>query len=200
MIRVTIADVFGRADVIGWENRDQEPARHAVVVLLDDKSRRVLPIWVGPSEAHAIAIALRDFRLPRPLTQDLMSSLLSATGAEVDEVRVEELREDTFYAVIGVRAGGKAVEVDARPSDAFALAARTGCPIFVAEEVMEQSGRHIPEGLSTEPLGAGVDSIVAMISEGIASSGPRERPKPNEEEVERTKEEFWRHLFGGETQ
>ena len=65
---------------------------------------------------------------------------------------------------------------------------------------MEQSGRHIPEGLPTEPLGAGVDTIVAMTSEGIASSGSRERPTLSEEEVERAKEEFWRHLFGGETQ
>ena len=193
MVQVTIADVISR------ENRDLEAGRQVTVVLLDDKGKRVLPIWVGPSEGHAIANALRDFRWPRPQTHDLMSSMLSATGAEVDEVRVEELREDTFHAVIVIRAKGKAVEVDARPSDAFALAVRTGCPIYVAEEVMEQGGRHIPEGFPTEPLGAGVDSIVAA-TEGIASSGSRERPKPSEEEVERACEEFWRQLFGGETQ
>ena len=127
-----------------------------------------------------------------------MSSMISATGAEVEEVRVEELREDTFYAVIVIRAAGKSTEVDARPSDAFALAVRTGCPIFVAEEVMEQSGRHIPEGFPTKPLGAGMDSIVA-ISEGMAAPGSRGLPKPSEEEAERASEEFWQHLFGGET-
>ena len=193
MVQVTIADVISR------ENRDLEAGRQVTVVLLDDKGKRVLPIWVGPSEGHAIAVALRDFRWPRPQTHDLMSSMLNATGAEVDEVRVEELREDTFYAVIVIRAAGKSTEVDARPSDAFALAVRTGCPIFVAEEVMEQSGRRIPEGFSTEPLGAGMDSIVA-ISEGMASSGSRGLPKPSEEEVERACEEFWEELFGSEAQ
>ena len=193
MVQVTIADVISR------ENRNLEAGRQVTVVLMDDEGKRVLPIWVGPSEGHSIANALRDVQWPRPQTHDLMSSMLSATGTEVDEVRVEELREDTFYAVIVIRAAGKSTEVDARPSDAFALAVRTGCPIFVAEDVMEQSGRHIPEGFPTEPLGSGMDSIVA-ISEGMTAPDWRGLPKPSEEEVERAQEEFWRHLFGGETQ
>ena len=192
MVQVTIADVISR------ENRDLEAGRQVTVVLMDEAGERVLPIWVGPSEGHAIATALRNFRWPRPQTHDLMFSMLNATGAEVEQVRVEELREDTFHAVIVIRAAGKSTEVDARPSDAFALAVRTGCPIFVAEDVMEQGGRQIPEGFAKEPLGAGVESIVA-ISEGMAAPGSRGLPKPSEEEVERACEEFWRHLFG-ETQ
>ncbi|MCJ7664411.1 MAG: bifunctional nuclease family protein [Desulfobacterales bacterium] len=108
-----------------------------VVVLLDPKQERVLPIWIGPMEGNAIAIGMEKVKTPRPMTHDLMKNLLDNFQAEVTKVIVTELKDDTFYAVIHLSVDGKELEIDARPSDAIALAVRVEVPIYCAEKVME---------------------------------------------------------------
>mgnify|MGYP006295770783 CR=1 FL=1 len=119
-------------------------SNHRVVLLKEVDSDRYLMIWIGPFEAEAINIKLQEVDYPRPLTHDLMRNVIGTLGAEVEQVVVTELRDDTFYARIILTVEGEYVDIDARPSDAMALAVRTEAPIFVADEVMEQAGV-IPE-------------------------------------------------------
>jgi len=107
-----------------------------VVLLRDITNDKVLPIYIGPAEAAAIAYALENVRAIRPLTIDLMKLILEGTGARVKRVNVTALRNDTFYAEIIIETDGKIISIDARPSDSVALALRTNSPIYVAEEVM----------------------------------------------------------------
>jgi bifunctional DNase/RNase len=108
-----------------------------VVVLLDSEQERVLPIWIGPMEGNAIAIGMEKVNTPRPMTHDLMKNLLDEFKVEVVKVVVTDLKDDTFYAVIHLSVDGKEREIDARPSDAIALAVRVEAPIYCAEKVME---------------------------------------------------------------
>jgi len=107
-----------------------------IVVLKDVASDLVLPIWVGVFEANAIALELEKTTMPRPMTHDLLRNMAKGLNAVVDRVVVSDLREDTFYATIWMTQGGDAVAMDARPSDAIALALRWDCPIFVANKVL----------------------------------------------------------------
>ena len=107
-----------------------------IVVLKDVASDLVLPIWVGVFEANAIALELEKTTTPRPMTHDLLRNMAKGLNAVVDRVVVSDLREDTFYATIWMTQGGDAVAMDARPSDAIALALRWDCPIFVANKVL----------------------------------------------------------------
>ena len=117
-----------------------DPVTNMPIILLKDlESEAVLPIWVGMYEANAIALELEKTATPRPMTHDLLRDVTLGLGAEVEKVVVTELRNDTFYAVIWMTQGGEAIAVDARPSDALALALRWDCPIFVSREVMERS-------------------------------------------------------------
>lgn len=111
---------------------------NAPVVLLREQSgeRRVLPIYIGPEEARAIALALEGVTTPRPMTHDLMRDLLGAAEVTVVSINVTELRESTFFAEIELRAGERTVRVSSRPSDAVALAVRVDAPIFASEEVL----------------------------------------------------------------
>ena len=110
-----------------------------VVILRDDSQRRWLPIVVGSAEAQSIALQLENIAPPRPLTHDLMKNLLETIGVHVSRIIVNDLRENTYYAVISLRNNGMRKEVDARPSDAIALALRMRAPIFVDEEVMRKA-------------------------------------------------------------
>jgi len=112
-------------------------SQHRVVVLKETDSDRYLPIWIGPFEADAITIQLQGVQVARPLTHDLLKSVIRELGVKVSHVLVNELRNDTFFAQIVADVNGKSVEIDSRPSDAIALAVRVGAPIFVAEQVME---------------------------------------------------------------
>src|SRR5512141_794600 len=114
-------------------------SQHRIVVLKDTDSPRFLPIWIGPFEADAIAIELQGVEVARPLTHDLLRSVIDKLGAEVEHVAITDLRNDTFYAEIAVRANGTRMHVDSRPSDAIALAVRTHVPVYVSEQVMEQA-------------------------------------------------------------
>jgi hypothetical protein len=134
VIEVELRDVVVRmqGDELASENR---------IVLLQEKGgARVLPIWVGPPEGDSLVLALGSEPVPRPLTADLMARLLEATGARVDRVEVSSLRENTFYGVVHlVTVAGEAREADARPSDALNLAVRVGAPIFVDQELFDES-------------------------------------------------------------
>jgi uncharacterized protein len=107
-----------------------------VVILKDDIYKRWLPIVVGLAEAQAIALQLKSVHPPRPMTHDLMKNLIESLKGNVARVIVSELKENTYYAVIDVKMNGNQNKIDARPSDAIALALRTSSPIFVEEDVM----------------------------------------------------------------
>jgi bifunctional DNase/RNase len=111
-----------------------------IIILKDVNSDLMLPIWVGAYEANAIALEIEKIAPQRPMTHDLLRNLIVEMGAEVRRVIVTELRDNTFFAVIEMMNGeGDAVSLDARPSDAIALALRADCPIFVNEDVIQAS-------------------------------------------------------------
>lgn len=116
-----------------------------VVILKEKDSDRYLPIWIGPAEADAIAIKLQGVTVPRPLTHDLISSVLVALGAGLTHIIVSDLQNDTFYAKLGLQVNGSNIEVDSRPSDAIALAVRARVPIYVDESVIEKASVTLDE-------------------------------------------------------
>lgn len=111
-----------------------------VVILRVKESNKYLPIWIGPNEADSIAYKLQDLDVPRPLTHDLLGSIISTLGATVSQIVVSDLNEDTFFAKIVLTYNGDSLEIDSRPSDAIALAVRTGAPIFADDAVVEKAG------------------------------------------------------------
>ncbi|HEY0308806.1 MAG TPA: bifunctional nuclease family protein [Acidobacteriaceae bacterium] len=110
-----------------------------IIVLKDVDSEMVLPIWVGMYEANAIALEIEKATPPRPMTHDLLRNAIRGLNAQVKKVVVSELRDDTFYAVIWMDQDGELVTMDARPSDALALALRSDCPIYVSRQVLDNS-------------------------------------------------------------
>jgi len=110
-----------------------------VVILKDVGGDQVLPIWVGIYEANAIALEIEKVSTPRPMTHDLLKNLLIGLEAEVRKVVVNDLRDDTFFAVIWLEREGQTISIDSRPSDALALALRVDCPIFVEDQVLKTS-------------------------------------------------------------
>ena len=112
-----------------------------IVVLNDLAGEVVLPIWVGLFEANAIALEIEKATTPRPMTHDLLRSAIAGLNARVTRVVVGALREDTFHATIWMDHGGEIVALDARPSDAIALALRSDCPIFVSKQVFDHARR-----------------------------------------------------------
>ncbi len=106
-----------------------------VVLLADESEKRVLPIWVGPFEAQAIAMALQGVLTPRPMTHDLMKSVCEHLGASLRRVVIHDIREGTYYAEMHLQTQSGEVVVDSRPSDAIALALRTGAELFISEKV-----------------------------------------------------------------
>lgn len=111
-----------------------------VVILKEKMAERYLPIWIGPAEADAIAVTLQGVNVPRPLTHDLLRSVIDNLGAKVNSVIVSDLKNDTFYARIILDVDGEKVEIDSRPSDALALAVRTKAPIYSDESVLDKAG------------------------------------------------------------
>lgn len=110
-----------------------------VVILREEEGERTLPIWIGASEANAIALELQGVKPERPLTHDLMKQLLSGLGAELRRVLIAGLRENTYLAQLLIYRGTEVFEVDARPSDSIALALRMNAPIFTEEDLLERS-------------------------------------------------------------
>jgi hypothetical protein len=109
-----------------------------VVVLQDKAHERALPIWIGPAEAQAIAVQMEGIQLPRPMTHDLMKSILEQAGVEVRRVVIQELRQSTYHATIHLQSGRQTIAIDSRPSDAIALAVRCKTPIFVARPLLSR--------------------------------------------------------------
>jgi len=114
-------------------------ANMPVVILRDLEGTNFLPIWVGVFEANAIALQMEKISTPRPMTHDLLRDLLAKIEADVVSIVINNLHENTFYAEIHLRMGGKDLTLDSRPSDAIALALRVSAPVFVAESVLEKS-------------------------------------------------------------
>ena len=124
--------------------RVELPTNTPIVLLRElEGDRRVLPIFIGGPEATAIAFALEDVETPRPMTHDLMRDLLADLGATVERIVVTDLQEGTFYAEIHLDVGGDAHQVSARPSDAVALAVRTGTTIYAAEAVVDEAAQTV---------------------------------------------------------
>jgi bifunctional DNase/RNase len=138
-------------------------SEHRVVILKEINADRYLTIWIGPYEADAIAIRLRNIEVARPLTHDLLNNVITELDGEVSHITVNDLRNDTFYARITVNLNGQQLEIDSRPSDAIALAVRANVPIFVEESVMAQAGitpeEDITEDADDESLSAFRDFI-----------------------------------------
>jgi bifunctional DNase/RNase len=138
-----------------------------IIILRDQSGQKILPIWVGVFEANAIALQIENVQTPRPMTHDLLKNVIDDLDARVERIVVCELKDNTFYAMIYLESTGGTRTIDARPSDAIALALRTRSPIFVEETVMEtahsvEAGRDAMdvgrlrkwlEGLSEEELG-----------------------------------------------
>ncbi|MEA2505755.1 MAG: uncharacterized protein QOH48_373 [Actinomycetota bacterium] len=120
--------------------RVELPTNQPIVLLKEADGHRYLPIWVGAVEATAIAFALQGIQTPRPMTHDLLRDILNETDVTVERVLINELVDQTFFALIRLQASGDTKEVSSRPSDAIALAVRANVPIFADEEVLEQAG------------------------------------------------------------
>jgi len=114
--------------------------KQPIVLLKTTDDNKFLPIWIGHPEAAAILVKLQNASTPRPMTHDLFADLLGQLEAEVVAVTVTELRENTFYARITIQQDGSEIELDSRPSDAIALAVRSGAKIYAADDVIEESG------------------------------------------------------------
>ena len=125
-----------------------------IVMLKDVNGNAILPIWVGVYEANAIALEIEKVATQRPMTHDLIRTILHGLDAGVQKVVVSELRDDVFYAVIWVERNGSLISVDSRPSDALAIALRLDCPIFVDDSVLQNSkmASALPEKVNRDEL------------------------------------------------
>jgi bifunctional DNase/RNase len=121
--------------------------KQPIVLLKTIDDNRYLPIWIGHPEAAAILMKLQGADTPRPMTHDLMVDMLDQVETKVERISVNELRDNTFFATITLSVSGTEIEIDSRPSDALALAVRVQAPIFVAEDVIEESSIEFDQGI-----------------------------------------------------
>ena len=139
-----------------------DPVTNMPIVILRDKDgQKVLPIWVGIFEANAIALQIENVATPRPMTHDLLRNIIQDLNASVQKIVVCDLQENTFYALIYLNLNGGTVAIDARPSDAIALALRTRAPIFVEETVIDNAKTFdpVPEKADSERLHKWLESL-----------------------------------------
>lgn len=130
--------------------RVELPSNQPIVLLKETEGTRYLPIWIGAPEATAIATALENVTTPRPLTHDLLRSIVDALGAVASRVVITEMRDSIFYADITFDTNGTEVAVSSRPSDAIALAVRTGTPIFAYPQVIEEASVVLDDDVDQE--------------------------------------------------
>ena len=130
-----------------------------IVILKVEDENRYLPIWIGQPEARSILMKLQNQEFSRPLTHDLAVNLVSELGGSMEKVTVTELRDSTFFATISVQVDGRTVEIDSRPSDAIALAVRSGAEIFAADEVIEEAAVVFEEAMEETPEQEVVDKF-----------------------------------------
>jgi RNA polymerase sigma factor (sigma-70 family) len=174
-----------RANIVDIVKSDEK----YIALLQDEAYGKILSLWIGPFEGTAIAMGLRAYPTARPMTFDFMTRLLDTLGAQLVEVRVELLKDEVFYGIAQVRIGNELKEVDARPSDVLALAVRTGSPIYVAEEVVEQASKDMTtyenESGKFTP-GEGVEGILREFEEMMKAFKERQFPaatQPGEENI-----------------
>ena len=146
-----------------------------VVILKQREVDRYLPIWIGPPEADAIAVRLQEVSVPRPLTHDLLHNSIKDLGGVIDHIIMSSMENDTYYATIVVRQGDKTVEIDARPSDALALAVRASVQIFAAPEVMKKCGVRLDRDSGLAVVGE--DEMGVPTREASGPVGEEEREK-----------------------
>jgi bifunctional DNase/RNase len=172
MVEVMVDDIIVRAPkgaVATWAGpQDYNLDPRCVVLLKERAAGRILPMWVGRFEASALALQLRAVSTRRPMTHDLTARLLEVVGARVEQVTVTSLHENTFYATIGVRVGGRVHDVDARPSDAITLALRMNAPILVAPELFA----HARVSFLTPEGGPPEGGYVVRMADGRQMCGP----------------------------
>jgi hypothetical protein len=149
-----------------------DPQGRALIFLTDEGNQRVLPIWIGPAEAQAIVSKMQDIKFPRPMTHDLLRSVIEETGHAVMRVRITRLEDTTFYALIDLDGPVGPLEIDARPSDAIALALRVGAPIYVAEEVIEQANRPSQSAGQNEEEMETFIRLMSTMADDAEASGP----------------------------
>ena len=132
-----------------------------IILLRDREGQRVLPIWVGASEANAIALQIENITTPRPMTHDLLRNVIHDLKAQIRKVVVSDLKDNTFYALIHLEVNGEALAVDARPSDAIALALRARAPIFVEDRVIDNAKTNdfAPDKTDAERLQKWLESL-----------------------------------------
>jgi uncharacterized protein len=135
-----------------------------IVLLKTVDGNKFLPIWIGHSEAAAILMKLQGASAPRPMTHDLFSEVLGQLQVQVVRIAVTELRENTFYAQITVQQDGSEIDIDSRPSDAIALAIRSDAPIFVADDVIEESAIEFDEEVDEEKMVAEFKSFLDNVT------------------------------------
>jgi RNA polymerase sigma factor (sigma-70 family) len=189
-------------DVMVTEEAKAGLAGLFTIILLDEEGQRLLPIWVGPFEGNSIAIQLLgDNPFPRPMTYDFMANILGATGAVLEEVQISDLQGNTYYATVKLRVGDTVQSIDARPSDAMALALRMKSKIYVAEEILEKAGREIPEKFKDKPLRKGLWELAAKMEESRRENEAKvaELKEVKEQEVEQAKERLFAYVFGEES-
>ena len=139
-----------------------DPITNLPIILLRDRDgQRVLPIWVGASEANAIALQIENITTPRPMTHDLLRNVIHDLKAEIRKVVVSDLKDNTFYALIHLEVNGEPLAVDARPSDAIALALRARAPIFVEDRVIDnaKTSDFAPDKTDAERLQKWLESL-----------------------------------------
>ncbi len=138
-----------------------------VVVLKELETNLFLLIWIGPTEAEAIAVKMQGMSVPRPLTHDLLVDLVKSVGGAFEHILVNDLQNETFYAKIVIRIGDRTHEIDSRPSDAMAVAVRAEVPIYVAEQVMAKAAIAMDQetGQPTSPQGGGREAAPAEVTE-----------------------------------
>lgn len=151
MIPVTVLDI-----VVPEPEKD-----HRILVLTDESLRRLLAIWIGPYEADDIALSLRGTKLHRPMTFTFMADMLDKAGVQIKSVTVSALEKDVFYATVHAQHGEDSFTIDARPSDAIALALRSQTPVFTAPEVMEAVGLDIPADMEVVQ-GKGISDVLSI--------------------------------------
>ena len=167
MIPVTVLDVVVPAPKTG----------HRILILMNEGERRLLPIWIGTYEADCITLILQGTKVVRPMTYSLMAGLLDKTSVQVESVAVSALEKETFYATVHAQCGEDSFAIDARPSDAIALALHTQSPIFAAAEVMDAFGLDIPADMEVAAQGKGLSDVFSI--------------DPEEEERRLKERELW---------
>ena len=164
-----------------------------IVLLKDQPGKHLLLIWIGTFEGFSIAASLENLQTPRPLTYRWIDSILDVLGAELEEVRIEGLKEDTFLGTMVIRKGDSLVELDARPSDLIALAAQKGAPVYVGEEIMMKSGIDLSSVRGElKPL----QGVQEMISEFSRNTQKFQEARSSEVERQKKRAELIERIFG----